>query len=136
VLDFLGVAVSHTPLGTVISEWILTLSLGSVYVMSVLVLLMTIIFALLGIHPVIVLIGIGSSFHPDLFGVSPVYMAVLMLIAWTLATQLSPFSGSVLITASLINTSPWLLMRKNLPFIAVLLFVLPLALYLLFFMFS
>lgn len=132
---FFGVAVSHTSLGVEISELILSLSFGSLYILSLLVVLSTVILALVGIHPVIVLIGVGSSFQPELFGMEPTYMAVLLLIGWSLATQLSPFSGSVLMTASLTQTSPWLLTRKNLLFVLVHLLVLPLVLYTLFHLF-
>ncbi|MDQ0340104.1 MFS family permease [Caldalkalibacillus uzonensis] len=128
---YFGVSISYTSMGDHVSHMILALSFESVYFMSVLIITLAVLLALVGIHPVIVVIGIGSALSPELFGVSPGFMAMLLVMAWSLATQLSPFSGSVLMTAGLTGSSAWLIARKNAPFVLALLFVLPFILYLL-----
>ncbi|MBU8907346.1 hypothetical protein KH400_12065 [Desertibacillus haloalkaliphilus] len=122
---FFGLALSYTEVGDVISHLIYDASYGSIYVMSILIILLSIFLSFCGIHPVIIVIGIGSSLSPALFGVSPEYMAVLLIVAWTLATQVSPFSGSVLMTSGLMQQSPWRVSQRNLGFVAVLLVSLP-----------
>ncbi|EGL83980.1 hypothetical protein CathTA2_0466 [Caldalkalibacillus thermarum TA2.A1] len=128
---YFGVSLSYTDLGDSVSQLILALSFESVYMMSVIIIVLTVLLALAGVHPVIVVIGIGSALKPELFGTSPGFMAVLLVTAWTLATQLSPFSGSVLMTAGLTGVSPWLIVKKNALFVLALIVVLPFILYLL-----
>ncbi|WP_051556311.1 hypothetical protein [Alkalihalobacterium bogoriense] len=127
---FFGGALSYTTIGTQISQFIFELSFGSILAMSFLVILFAIALAMIGIHPVVIVIGIGSSLSPDVFGVSAEYMALLLLVAWTLATQLSPFSGSILMTAGLANRSPFLFMKQNILFVFTNVIVLPFILYL------
>jgi hypothetical protein len=126
---YFGVSLSYTTLGDIISSLIFNWSFGSIYIMSVLIIILSVSLALIGIHPVIIIIGVGSSLSPTLFGVSPQYMAIVLLISWSLASLLSPFSGAVLMTSGLIKESPWAVVRQNLLFVLVLIFTLPLILY-------
>jgi hypothetical protein len=126
---YFGVSLSYTTLGDIISSMIFTWSFGSIYLMSVLIIILSVSLALIGIHPVIIIIGVGSSLSPTLFGVSPQYMAIVLLISWSLASLISPFSGAVLMTSGLINESPWAVARQNMLFVLVLTFTLPLILY-------
>lgn len=126
---YFGVSLTYTNLGEFISTYILHFSNGSTYFLSILVVLFTIVLAMIGIHPVVVLIGIGSSLSPVLFEVSPEFLAVLLLIAATLGTIVSPFTGAVITTASLIHETPWFVVKHNVLFVFVLVLVLPLVLY-------
>lgn len=114
---FFGGALSLTNIGTVVSEAIHYFSGGHIYIMSTLVMVFAITLALLGIHPVVIIIGIGSSLSPDIFGVTKDYMALLLIVSWMLATQMSPFSGSMMMITNIINESPWVIVRKNIPFV-------------------
>lgn len=113
---FFGVALSQTKIGTYISTGLFESSQGSVYLLSIFIVALTIILAQIGIHPVIIIIGIGSSLSPDKFDVSPEYMALVLLISWTMATQISPFSGQVLMAAHLMEQSPTTVIRQNYQF--------------------
>lgn len=126
---FFGLAISYTSVGEFISGLIHQFSFGSVYLLAVLIIVFVMILAVIGIHPVIVVIGIGSSLEPSIFGVSPVFLAANLLMAWALATSISPFSGSVLMASSLSKESPWVIVRHNLAFNLVCLFTLPILLY-------
>lgn len=113
---FFGMALSYTEAGTVISGWLFQASFGSVYLLSMFIVTVAIALAQIGIHPVIIIIGIGSSLSPEKFGVSPEYMAIVLLLAWTAATQMSPFSGQVLMTSRLMNQPPTAIIRQNYKF--------------------
>ncbi len=126
---FFGRALAETNAGQVISQSIYDWSLGSVFMMSVLVIVLSILLALIGIHPVVIVIGIGGSLSPSVFGVSAAYMAMLLLVAWTLATQLSPFSGSVLMASSLAKRSPVDFSKQNIAFVATSVVLLSIVLY-------
>lgn len=120
---FIGVALSETEIGEVLSEALLYMSQGIVPVFSFLLVGTAILLAFIGIHPVIIVIGLGSSLSPESFGVEASYMGLLMLAAWTLSTQLSPFSGSVLLASHLMKTSPLEIVKKNVVFILVIMFL-------------
>ncbi|WP_216829176.1 hypothetical protein [Alkalihalobacterium elongatum] len=127
---FFGAALSLTEIGTQVSQTILTISQGYIYVMTLIVISFAIILSIFGIHPVVIVIGIGSALSPQLFLVSSEFMAILLLIAWTLATQVSPFSGSVLMASGLMNFSSIEIAKKNSQFVLVCMFVLAFFLYL------
>jgi TRAP-type C4-dicarboxylate transport system permease large subunit len=113
---FFGMAISQTEIGAFISNKLFIISSGSVYFLSVLIVVLTIVLAQLGFHPIIIVIGIGSALSPDKFGVSPEYMALVLLVAWTTATQMSPFSGQVLMASQLINQTSSSIIKQNYKF--------------------
>lgn len=121
---FFGKAISETEIGSYISTILFQSSLGSVYLLSFFLVLLAILLAQIGIHPVIIVIGIGSALSPEKFGVSPEYLAMLLLVAWTMATQLSPFSGQVLMASRLMAKPPKVIIIQNLPFVLLLSFIL------------
>ncbi|WP_209122661.1 hypothetical protein [Alkalihalobacillus sp. BA299] len=123
---FFGAALSVTGIGDYVSQMILSLSQGYIYVMSLIVICFAILLSLFGIHPVVIVIGIGSALSPQLFSVSSEFMAILLLIAWTLATQVSPFSGSVLMASGLMRHSSIDIAKKNSQFVLVCMIVLAL----------
>ncbi|WP_236784371.1 hypothetical protein [Alteribacter salitolerans] len=127
---FFGMALSQTSFGGYVSEILFDASMGSVYLLSLFIVGLTILLAQIGIHPVIIIIGIGSSLTPSGFGVSPEFMAMLLLIAWTTSTQMSPFSGQVLMASRLMDQRPITVVRQNAVFALVLAFFLTTILYL------
>ncbi|MDQ0258090.1 hypothetical protein J2S74_005554 [Evansella vedderi] len=126
---FFGVAISNTELGTHISTLLFQISFGSVYLLTVFIVLLATLLAQVGIHPVIIIIGIGSALTPDKFGVSGEYLALVLLIAWTVAAQLSPFSGQVLMASRLMGKTPIVLVKHNFRFVFFLGILLTAALY-------
>ncbi|WP_143709628.1 hypothetical protein [Salipaludibacillus agaradhaerens] len=121
---YFGLAISYTDLGDVVSTFIHTVSLGHVYLFTVFIMLIALLLAQIGIHPIIIVIGIGSSLSPEMFGVSPEYAALTLLLAWTMATQLSPFSGQMLMAAKLMKAPRSHIIRQNASFIVICFFVL------------
>ncbi|SFE35660.1 TRAP transporter large permease subunit [Alteribacillus iranensis] len=120
---FFGEALSRSKAGDWLSHMIWTMSQGMIPLFILFLIGSVILLALLGIHPVIIILGIGSSLTPEAFGVSSAFMGVLLLCAWTLATQVTPFSGSVLMASHLMNEKPFQVMKYNAPFILVLLII-------------
>ncbi|RKD72779.1 hypothetical protein ATL39_1975 [Sinobaca qinghaiensis] len=114
---FFGEALSLSPAGEMLTRLLMDWSGGLVPALSALLIAVAMLLAFIGIHPVIIVIGIGGSLDPALFGVTPSFMGMLMLAAWTLATQFSPFSGSVLMASHLMNVPAWKLVKKNTPFL-------------------
>ncbi|GAE36145.1 hypothetical protein [Halalkalibacter akibai] len=126
---FLGLAMSQTEVGTMLSLFLFQSSFGSIYLLSLLLVVLATILAQVGIHPVIIVIGIGSSLTPDLFGVSPEYLALILLVSWTVSTQLSPFSGQVLMASKLMEQSTKVIVKQNIIFVCLLAIILPAILY-------
>ncbi len=126
---YFGVALSYTDLGEIISSVLLTLSFGTVYLFTLLVVVITILLAQIGIHPIIIVIGVGSALSPETFGVSPEYIALTFLLSWTLATQVSPFSGQVLMSSKLMKTTTTIIARENAKFVFICFLILPGLLY-------
>lgn len=126
---YFGVAISLTDLGEVISAMLFTFSLGSVYLFTLFIIIITIFMAQIGVHPIIIVIGIGSALSPQTFGVSSEYLALTLLLAWTLATQVSPFSGQMLMVSQLIRTPAGTIAKQNAFFIFVCFLILPFVLF-------
>jgi hypothetical protein len=117
---FLGMAMSLTDIGNFLSKVLFQASFGSVFFISLFLVILATLLAQIGIHPVIIVIGIGSALSPDQFGVSPEYLALVLLIAWTVSTQLSPFSGQVLMAAKLMDKPTSVIVKQNLLFVSMI----------------
>ncbi|MGO4886357.1 hypothetical protein ACJ2A9_01245 [Anaerobacillus sp. MEB173] len=126
---YFGMAISQTDIGVQISSLLFTASFGSVYLLTIFIVIIAILLAQIGIHPIIIVTGIGSALSPMKFGVSPEYMALVLLIAWTTSTQISPFSGQVLMASKLMEQPAKVLIKENLSFSAILAIVLTSVLY-------
>ncbi|MDG5787267.1 hypothetical protein QA612_07155 [Evansella sp. AB-P1] len=121
---FIGLAITETNVGALVSHFLFQASYGSVYVLTLLIVLLSILLSFLGIHPVIIVIGIGSALSPAEFGVSPEYFAVVFLISWAMATQISPFSGQLLMAAQLMGKPTTTIVKHNYQFVIILTFLL------------
>ncbi|WP_187254424.1 hypothetical protein [Alkalicoccus halolimnae] len=115
---FFGTAVSSTAAGEVISNSLAVWTSGSVLLFSFIIMLVTLMFALVGVHPIIIIIGIGSSLSPESLGISHEYAALLLVSSWTIATQISPFSGQVLMASRLMDVTPLSVIKQNASFVA------------------
>ncbi|MFZ4452354.1 hypothetical protein [Salibacterium aidingense] len=125
---FFGEALSLSQAG----EWLSVVMMkGSHGIIPILILLLigtAMLLAFVGIHPVIIVLGLGSSLNPEQFGVHPPFMGLLLLTAWMIAVQISPFSGSVLMASNLMKVSPWKVIQKNAVFIGSLTIVMTIVL--------
>ncbi|MFA9557003.1 hypothetical protein ACERII_06855 [Evansella sp. AB-rgal1] len=126
---FFGMAISYTNVGDFLSTLLFQASFGFVYILTILLVIIAVLLALIGIHPVIIVIGIGSALSPEKFGVSAEYFALLLLVAWSTATLLSPFSGQVLMAAQLMKKDPILIVKNNYQFVLLLIVILTTTIY-------
>lgn len=70
----------------------------------------------IGIHPVVLVILVGSVLPPEVFGMPPLVMALVMLGTWGLSTTSSPFSGTTLVVARLTGEDAFRLAWRSAPF--------------------
>jgi len=63
--------------------------------------LFTIVTGFVGLHPVVLVILIGTILPPEVFGMPPLVMALVMLGTWGLSTTSSPVSGTTLVVGRL-----------------------------------
>ncbi|MFB4165940.1 hypothetical protein ACE1TI_19610 [Alteribacillus sp. JSM 102045] len=120
---FFGQALARSSAGNILAEAILWMSQGLIPLFIVILILSVMLLALAGVHPVIIILGLGNSLTPEQFGVSPAFMGLLILCAWTLSTQISPFSESILMASHLMNERPWIVVKKNISFVLVILMI-------------
>ena len=64
-------------------------------------------FGAIGFSPIITItIAIAITGDPQNFGIDPLYFGLVLLTAWSLCAQLSPFTASTLVVARMFNTTP------------------------------
>lgn len=59
----------------------------------------------LGVHPVVIAIVAGAVLPPEVLGMSPSAIALLLAVIWGLGTQMSPFSATVMQVARQLDVS-------------------------------
>ena len=74
-----------------------------------------IVIAGIGLHPVVLVILVGTVLPPEVFGMPPVVMALVMLGTWGLSTTSSPFSGTTLVVARLTGENSFRLAWRRAP---------------------
>ena len=68
-----------------------------------------------GLHPVVLVILVGSVLPPEVFGMPPMVMALVMLGTWGLSTTSSPVSGTTLVVGRLTGESSFRLAWRRAP---------------------
>lgn len=72
---------------------------------------------MIGIHPVILVLLVGAVIPPDVYGLPPAVMALIMAGTWGISTTASPVSATTLFVARLTGDTPyWLAWRCGAPF--------------------
>lgn len=69
----------------------------------------------IGLHPVVLVILVGSVLPPEVFGMPPMVMALVMLGTWGLSTTSSPVSGTTLVIGRLTGESSFRLAWRRAP---------------------
>lgn len=69
----------------------------------------------IGLHPVVLVILVGSVLPPEVFGMPPIVMALVMLGTWGLSTTSSPVSGTTLVVGRLTGESSFRLAWRRAP---------------------
>jgi hypothetical protein len=68
-----------------------------------------------GLHPVVLVILVGSVLPPEVFGMPPMVMALVMLGTWGLSTTSSPVSGTTLVVGRLTGENSFRLAWRRAP---------------------
>jgi hypothetical protein len=63
----------------------------------------------MGLHPVIVVMIVGHVLPPEVIGIPPRFMVLLLLSLWGLSTTVSPFGASVLLMSRISKTSGFII---------------------------
>ena len=61
----------------------------------------------LGVHPIVIVVAVGTVLSPELLHLSDMEAALALLVVWGMGAIMSPFSGTVLQVARLTNCSPF-----------------------------
>ncbi len=61
----------------------------------------------LGVHPIVIVVAVGTVLSPELLHLSEMETALALLVVWGMGAIMSPFSGTVLQVARLTNCSPF-----------------------------
>ncbi|MFC1665914.1 hypothetical protein ACFL17_09890 [Pseudomonadota bacterium] len=82
--------------------------------------IVVVLLGVVGLHPMIPIIVIAELFSPEALGLRPWVMGLMLLSAWTLSVNVSPFSGVVLYMSRTTGESNYTIAwRWNLPFVMV-----------------
>ncbi len=61
----------------------------------------------LGVHPIVIVVAVGTVLSPELLHLSDLETALALLVVWGMGAIMSPFSGTVLQVARLSGCSPF-----------------------------
>ena len=99
-----AVGLSHAVDGAVLQGWLAAPGLPTALRTAALTTLGTLLGGL-GVHPVVLAILVGEILTPDVLGLTPVTVALILSTAWGLGTQMSPFSATVMQVGRLLDVS-------------------------------
>lgn len=112
---FFSAAFSVSGWSEKLSGYIMQFSTGMVS-LSIAVLAVIIITSVAGIHPMVPVSALATSLDPLSVGMSPVNMALVLIMGWALGATVSPMSGTSLVVGGLTGRSPVAVGVANLPF--------------------
>ena len=126
--SFLGAVFSGTPLKAEFLELINTLHKLPLYLEVQLLILLTVLLALCGIHMLIPVTAMAMSLTPEMIGLTPPGFALMLLTCWFNAMIISPFVPFVVVSADTLGVSPLnVSARYNFRFSLVMILFSPLA---------
>jgi len=98
--------ITYSKLGDYV-PYILQMLVGdNVLLFTIAVMFGTLFISALGVHPIITTVIIGETVNFAAYGISPVYMALLLGVSWTLGLIISPVSATIISLAGLTDQSP------------------------------
>ncbi len=99
-------SITFSGLGEYVPQ-VLSLVVGeNVFLLSVMILLISVLLAALGVHPIVTMTVIGGTVKAAAYGVTPTYMAVLLAVSWALGISVSPSAANIIAVAGLAEKSP------------------------------
>lgn len=101
---FFAASIGYSPIKYTLIA-VFSLVAGSPVALAVAIMSLVIVLSLVGCHPVLVVSAMVSTLTPELLQCSPQFLALTVLIAWSLAITSSPFSACSLSVAALARKS-------------------------------
>ncbi|MFD2503605.1 hypothetical protein ACFSS9_03075 [Paenibacillus septentrionalis] len=110
---FISGAIKTMNLGTGLVELLAMINLPLSFTFSIATMLLIVITAALGLHPIVLVTIIASTISPESVGVSPYFVAILLLGSWSISNPISPVSAVNNILASLTHKDVFQFSRYN-----------------------
>lgn len=102
----LATSITYSHLGNYIPKVLSLLVGSSSLLLTVAIVLGTILFSAIGIHPIIIIAIIGETVKASTYGITPVYMALILSISWAMGITVSPAAANIIVLAGLARESP------------------------------
>ena len=104
---FLGKALQVSGIGEklpeLIPDWLVNFPIG----MSICIMLIMILPAMLGIHPVVTGTALVASIIPEAFGLTEMTFVLIIITGWLLSTMCSPFTATSTLVSGCSGKPPW-----------------------------
>ncbi|KJS23559.1 MAG: hypothetical protein VR72_00095 [Clostridiaceae bacterium BRH_c20a] len=107
VAGFFGQALTIAGIGELLPKAISNSGIEHSFLYILLIIAIMVFPSLIGIHPVVSGSTIAVTLPVSMLPLMPIQYAMTLLTGWTLAILLSPFSGTVLVTAAVTNETPF-----------------------------
>ncbi|WP_236860222.1 C4-dicarboxylate ABC transporter [Candidatus Formimonas warabiya] len=99
-------SITYSHLGNYVPS-ILSLLVGNnILLFSIVVVSLSHILAVLGVHPIVTVTIIGETVKAAQYGVTPTYMAMILAVSWSMGVIMSPSSANIIAVAGLAGQSP------------------------------
>lgn len=99
-------SITYSHLGDYVPMFLSLLVGQNAIMFSIVVIVISLILSALGVHPIVSIAIIGGTIDPSLYGVSPLYMALLLAGSWAMGLSISPSAASIIAIAGLADESP------------------------------
>lgn len=126
---FFSGALVHTTLGHYLQRFLVYLGNYSIILVIFFIIFLTVFLALLGIHQIVTITAFLASVTPVDIGISNLIFALTLTSSWSLSTLLSPITPVNIISGGLLHTKITQLMKWNVPFAIVMMFIYTIIIY-------
>lgn len=99
-------ALGYSGLGKYIPQALSTAVGGNVLLLTTAMIALAMILGAIGVHPIVTVAVFGGTIHAAALGVTPVYLATVLALCWTMSLAVSPSSATIIATAALARESP------------------------------
>lgn len=104
--SFLATGISYSHVGEYIPFFLNYIVSSSPLLLSLTIIFFSTIFALFGVHPVIIVTVIGSTVKAAAYNVSPTFMALTLAISWAMSITVSPSAATLIAVSGVTGESP------------------------------
>lgn len=103
---FFTTSITYSHLGEHVAQALSQAVGGSLVLLTAAIIAVGMGLGALGVHPIITVAVFGGTVKAAAFGVSPIYMAVVLAAVWGLGLSVSPSSATIIAVSSLTRQSP------------------------------